>query len=92
MEKKSNISFGIKSINISFLSSFRIPQLLDYIMTSFIVRATVWLVCVLAAIAFGAMFLIGSVNLLKGDKSAKNVSIESQEEATEQIESEIPKD
>lgn len=86
MEKKSNICFGIKNININLLSTFRISQLLDYIMTSFIVRATAWLICVLAAIAFGAMFLIGVVNLIKSDKTTQHASIESQGETIEEVE------
>lgn len=78
MEKESNIGLGAESLELGF-SFFGLQNLLDSIMTSAIVRVFAWLVCVLLAIVFGVMFIIGSADLLKSKKAAGSaVTIENQ--------------
>lgn len=66
-QKESNIGLGVESLELGF-SFFGLQNLLDSIMTSAIARVFAWLVCVLLAIVFGIMFIIGSADLLKSKK------------------------
>lgn len=69
------LSLGVESLEFSFNSMFRIPELLNYIMTSILARGVAWLLCVVLALGFGIMFLIGSVALIKGKSGDSNEKV-----------------
>ncbi len=66
IEDNPTIGFGAESFEFSMNSMFRIPELLNYIMQSFLIRGVAGLACVALAFLFGVMFLVGSAGLIKG--------------------------
>lgn len=91
VEDNNNIDVGTESLEFSINSMFRFDALLNFIMTSIVVRGLGWLLCISLAAAFGAMFIYGGYKLIQGKpgKSNENTAVVSQlendnESATEE--------
>lgn len=85
MGKDGKFTFGSEGFKFSFNIMLPIKELLNFIMTSIFARGIAWLLCVVLAFGFGAMFVIGSRALFKVDKNAEKSAAESIVEESDEM-------